>query len=184
MQNDGLNEELAKVVNDLVLEFKKSGSITTTQLFDKLEKQQASPAELEEIYKIFDNQGVQIINEYERDKDLYDQLLKEVSMDDPVKMYLKDIGKVPLLQPDEETELARRMMEGDEAAKRLLSEANLRLVVSIAKRYMGRGMQFLDLIQEGNLGLMKAVEKFDYQKGFKFSTYATWWIRQAITRAI
>lgn len=183
-KNDGLNPELAKIVSDLVLEFKKSGSITTTQLFDKLEKQQASPAELEEIYKIFDDQGVQIINEYERDKDLYDQLLKEVSMDDPVKMYLKDIGKVPLLQPDEETELARRMMEGDENAKRLLSEANLRLVVSIAKRYMGRGMQFLDLIQEGNLGLMKAVEKFDYQKGFKFSTYATWWIRQAITRAI
>ncbi len=183
-KSEGLNPELAKIVNDLVLEFKKSGSITTTQLFDKLEKQQASPAELEEIYKIFDDQGVQIINEYERDKDLYDQLLKEVSMDDPVKMYLKDIGKVPLLQPDEETELARRMMEGDENAKRLLSEANLRLVVSIAKRYMGRGMQFLDLIQEGNLGLMKAVEKFDYQKGFKFSTYATWWIRQAITRAI
>ena len=182
--NGELNPELARVVGDLVLEFKKSGSITTTQLFDKLEKQQASPAELEEIYKIFDNAGVQIINEYERDKDLYDQLLKEVSMDDPVKMYLKDIGKVPLLQPDEETELARRMMEGDEDAKRLLSEANLRLVVSIAKRYMGRGMQFLDLIQEGNLGLMKAVEKFDYQKGFKFSTYATWWIRQAITRAI
>ncbi|MBQ8426369.1 MAG: RNA polymerase sigma factor RpoD [Clostridia bacterium] len=179
-----LNPELLSVVSDLILEFKKSGSITTTQLFDKLEKQQASPAELEEIYKLFDDSGVQIINEYERDKDLYDQLLKEVSMDDPVKMYLKDIGKVPLLQPDEETELARRMIEGDENAKRLLSEANLRLVVSIAKRYMGRGMQFLDLIQEGNLGLMKAVEKFDYQKGFKFSTYATWWIRQAITRAI
>lgn len=181
---DILSPELLSIVTDLILEFKKSGSITTTQLFDKLEKQQASPVELEEIYKLFDDSGVQIINEYERDKDLYDQLLKEVSMDDPVKMYLKDIGKVPLLQPDEETELARRMIEGDENAKRLLSEANLRLVVSIAKRYMGRGMQFLDLIQEGNLGLMKAVEKFDYQKGFKFSTYATWWIRQAITRAI
>ena len=179
-----LSPELLTLVGDLILEFKKSGSITTTQLFDKLEKHQASPVELEEIYKLFDDQGVQIVNEYERDKDLYDQLLKEVSMDDPVKMYLKDIGKVPLLQPDEETELARRMIEGDEGAKRLLSEANLRLVVSIAKRYMGRGMQFLDLIQEGNLGLMKAVEKFDYQKGFKFSTYATWWIRQAITRAI
>ena len=181
---DILNPELQRVVSDLILEFKKSGSITTTQLFDKLEKQQATPLELEEIYKMFDDEKIQIINEYERDKELYDQLLKEVSMDDPVKMYLKDIGKVPLLQPDEETELARRMMDGDEAAKRLLSEANLRLVVSIAKRYMGRGMQFLDLIQEGNLGLMKAVEKFDYQKGFKFSTYATWWIRQAITRAI
>ena len=133
---------------------------------------------------MFDAEGIQIVNEFERNKDLYDQLLKEVSMDDPVKMYLKDIGKVPLLAPEEETELAKRMMDGDEEAKRLLSEANLRLVVSIAKRYMGRGMQFLDLIQEGNLGLMKAVEKFDYQKGFKFSTYATWWIRQAITRAI
>ncbi len=179
-----LNAELMQIVADIIIDFKKSGSITTVQLFDRLEKQQASPIELEEIYKIFDQQGIQVINEFERDKDLYDQLLKEVSMDDPVKMYLKDIGKVPLLQPDEETELARRMMEGDENAKRLLSEANLRLVVSIAKRYMGRGMQFLDLIQEGNLGLMKAVEKFDYQKGFKFSTYATWWIRQAITRAI
>ena len=183
-EGEGLSAELMQVVADIIIDFKKSGSITTVQLFDRLEKQQASPVELEEIYKLFDQQGIQVINEFERDKDLYDQLLKEVSMDDPVKMYLKDIGKVPLLQPDEETELARRMMEGDENAKRLLSEANLRLVVSIAKRYMGRGMQFLDLIQEGNLGLMKAVEKFDYQKGFKFSTYATWWIRQAITRAI
>jgi RNA polymerase primary sigma factor len=107
-----------------------------------------------------------------------------ISTDDPVRMYLKEIGKVPLLTAEEETELARRMEEGDEAAKRQLAEANLRLVVSIAKRYVGRGMLFLDLIQEGNLGLIKAVEKFDYSKGFKFSTYATWWIRQAITRAI
>ncbi len=182
--NGGLSEELTSIVMDIVKEFKKSGSLTTGQLFDRLDKFQTSPAELEEIYKIFDNEGVQVVNEYERVKEIYDELLKEVSMDDPVKMYLKDIGKVPLLQPDEETELAKKMMEGDEQAKRLLSEANLRLVVSIAKRYMGRGMQFLDLIQEGNLGLMKAVEKFDYQKGFKFSTYATWWIRQAITRAI
>ncbi len=179
-----LSEALQTLVKDVVLEYKKSGSITMNQLFDKLDKQQASPAELEEIYRIFERENIQIINEYERDKDLYDKLLAEISMDDPVKMYLKDIGKVPLLAPEEETELAKKMMDGDEAAKRLLSEANLRLVVSIAKRYMGRGMQFLDLIQEGNLGLMKAVEKFDYQKGFKFSTYATWWIRQAITRAI
>ena len=107
-----------------------------------------------------------------------------VSLEDPVRMYLKEIGKVPLLSGDEEIELAKRMSEGDEAAKKRLAEANLRLVVSIAKRYVGRGMLFLDLIQEGNLGLIKAVEKFDYQKGFKFSTYATWWIRQAITRAI
>ncbi|MBO7632624.1 MAG: sigma-70 family RNA polymerase sigma factor, partial [Lachnospiraceae bacterium] len=107
-----------------------------------------------------------------------------VSIEDPVRMYLKEIGKVPLLSADEEIELSKRMENGDEAAKRRLSEANLRLVVSIAKRYVGRGMQFLDLIQEGNLGLIKAVEKFDYRKGYKFSTYATWWIRQAITRAI
>ncbi len=107
-----------------------------------------------------------------------------ISIEDPVRMYLKEIGKVPLLSADEEVELARRMSEGDEEAKKRLAEANLRLVVSIAKRYVGRGMLFLDLIQEGNLGLIKAVEKFDYQKGFKFSTYATWWIRQAITRAI
>ena len=179
-----MSPELLVAVADIILEFKKSGSIKMSQLFDRLEKFETTPTQLEEIYKMFDNQGVQVVDEFERDKDLFDQLLKEVSMDDPVKMYLKDIGKVPLLQPDEETELAKRMMDGDELAKRLLSEANLRLVVSIAKRYMGRGMQFLDLIQEGNLGLMKAVEKFDYQKGFKFSTYATWWIRQAITRAI
>src|SRR5690606_15919341 len=107
-----------------------------------------------------------------------------VRMDDPVRMYLKEIGRVPLLTSDEEVELAKRMEAGDEDAKKQLVEANLRLVVSIAKRYVGRGMQFLDLIQEGNLGLMKAVEKFDYTKGFKFSTYATWWIRQAITRSI
>ncbi len=182
--DDGLTPELTAYTMEIVSEFKKSGSITTSQLFDRLDKIQTTATQLEEIYKIFDNEGVQIINEYERVKEIYDELLKEVSMDDPVKMYLKDIGKVPLLQPDEETELAKKMMDGDEEAKRLLSEANLRLVVSIAKRYMGRGMQFLDLIQEGNLGLMKAVEKFDYQKGFKFSTYATWWIRQAITRAI
>ena len=107
-----------------------------------------------------------------------------VSIEDPVRMYLKEIGKVSLLTADEEIELAKRMEQGDEEAKKRLAEANLRLVVSIAKRYVGRGMLFLDLIQEGNLGLIKAVEKFDYRKGYKFSTYATWWIRQAITRAI
>ncbi len=183
-EDEERKQALTDVVTDIILEYKKRGSITTDALFDKLEKYQASPTELEDIYKTLDDSGIQIVNEYEKDKELYDEILKEVSMDDPVKMYLKDIGKVPLLQPDEEIELAKRMMDGDESAKRMLSEANLRLVVSIAKRYMGRGMQFLDLIQEGNLGLMKAVEKFDYQKGFKFSTYATWWIRQAITRAI
>lgn len=177
-------EQINKIVGDIIIEYKKSGSITTDALFGKLDSCQANPNELDEIYKTLESSGIQVVNEFERDKELYDQLISEISMDDPVKMYLKDIGKVPLLLADEETELAKRMMEGDEAAKRLLSEANLRLVVSIAKRYMGRGMHFLDLIQEGNLGLMKAVEKFDYQKGFKFSTYATWWIRQAITRAI
>ena len=111
-------------------------------------------------------------------------LPKGISIDDPVRMYLKEIGKIPLLKPHEEIEYAKRMLEGDEIAKQRLVEANLRLVVSIAKRYVGRGMLFLDLIQEGNLGLIKAVEKFDYERGFKFSTYATWWIRQAITRAI
>jgi RNA polymerase primary sigma factor len=112
------------------------------------------------------------------------ELPEEIELDDPVKMYLKEIGKIPLLTPEEEVELAKRASEGDEEAKRKLIEANLRLVVSVAKRYIGRGLLFLDLIQEGNLGLIKAVEKFDYRKGFKFSTYATWWIRQAITRAI
>lgn len=180
----GNEKTLNDAVAEIVAEYKKKGSINSETLYDVLEKFDTTPMELEEVYKTLDNAGIQIINEYERDKDLYDQLLKEINMDDPVKMYLKDIGKVPLLAADEEIELARLMLEGNEEAKRKLSEANLRLVVSIAKRYMGRGMLFLDLIQEGNLGLMKAVEKFDYQKGFKFSTYATWWIRQAITRAI
>ena len=115
-------------VGNIIAENKRSGSVYTSQLLDRIEKFAVSPVEMEEIYKLFDDSGVQIIDEVERDKDLYDQLLKEISMDEPVKMYLKDIGKVPLLQPDEETELARRMMEGDEKAKRLLSEANLRLV--------------------------------------------------------
>ena len=123
--------------------------------------------------------------EDQTDEDKLDISLPDgISIDDPVRMYLKEIGKVPLLSADEEIELAKRMEKGDEEAKKRLAEANLRLVVSIAKRYVGRGMLFLDLIQEGNLGLIKAVEKFDYRKGYKFSTYATWWIRQAITRAI
>lgn len=173
-----------KTVAEIVAEYKKRGMITTEALFEKFDKIQLDANELEEVYKSLDNSCIQIVNEYEKDKELYDEIYREVSMDDPVKMYLKDIGKVPLLNAEEEAVIAKQMMEGDENAKRVLSEANLRLVVSIAKKYMGRGMQFLDLIQEGNLGLMKAVEKFDYTKGFKFSTYATWWIRQAITRAI
>nr|MDE7379496.1 RNA polymerase sigma factor RpoD [Clostridia bacterium] len=149
-----------------------------------LEKYETTPAQVDFVYKSIAEVGIQIIDEAERDKELYEQALSDISLDDPVKMYLKDIGEVPLLSADDEIDLARRIQEGDEEAKKKLSEANLRLVVSIAKRYVGRGMLFLDLIQEGNIGLMKAVEKFDYQKGFKFSTYATWWIRQAITRAI
>lgn len=179
-----LTDVQKQAIADVILEYKKTGSITTAQLLDKLDGKDFSAVELEEAYRLLDFEGIQIVNEFEKDKELYDQLLQEISMDDPVKMYLKDIGRVPLLSPEEETELAKRMMEGDQEAKKLLSEANLRLVVSIAKRYMGRGMHLLDLIQEGNLGLMKAVEKFDYQRGYKFSTYATWWIRQAITRSI
>ena len=179
-----LTEDVMNIVTDVIMEYKKSGSITVSQLFDKLDKKQVTTDEIEEIYKLIETSGIQIVDEELRDKDLYDQLSKEMSMDDPVKMYLKDIGKVPLLTAEEELELAEKMSQGDEGAKKKLSEANLRLVVSIAKRYAGRGMHFLDLIQEGNLGLMKAVEKFDFQRGFKFSTYATWWIKQAITRAI
>ena len=148
--------------------------------------------EIDSIYKDFENDGIELLND-ERDKDFKEEIdvekedlsvPKGISVDDPVRMYLKEIGKIPLLTGDEEVEIAKRMENGDNSAKKELAEANLRLVVSIAKRYVGRGMSFLDLIQEGNLGLMKAVDKFDYTKGFKFSTYATWWIRQAITRAI
>lgn len=134
---------------------------------------------------ISDDDDINLSEEDEVDMENIDLSVPEgVSIEDPVRMYLKEIGKVPLLSAEEEIELAKRMENGDERAKKRLAEANLRLVVSIAKRYVGRGMLFLDLIQEGNLGLIKAVEKFDYRKGYKFSTYATWWIRQAITRAI
>ncbi|HAK58513.1 MAG TPA: RNA polymerase subunit sigma-70, partial [Lachnospiraceae bacterium] len=156
----------------------------------------------DQLYEALDNAGITTMVEDEEPED--DKIMSDVddepteeelenielavpegiSIEDPVRMYLKEIGKVPLLSADEERDLAMRMEQGDEDAKKRLAEANLRLVVSIAKRYVGRGMLFLDLIQEGNLGLIKAVEKFDYKKGYKFSTYATWWIRQAITRAI
>ena len=139
----------------------------------------------EDVLLLKDDEDVNLDDEEEIDMEKIDLSVPEgVSIEDPVRMYLKEIGKVPLLTAEEEVELAKRMEEGDEEAKKRLAEANLRLVVSIAKRYVGRGMLFLDLIQEGNLGLLKAVEKFDYRKGYKFSTYATWWIRQAITRAI
>ena len=177
-------EQLQQAIQQIIADYKEKGEIGSDALCDRLDRIAADASQIDEVYKAIEDAHIQIIDDYAKDKDLYEQLLKEISMDDPVKMYLKDIGKVPLLSADDEIELARKMMDGDEYAKQRLSEANLRLVVSIAKRYVGRGMQFLDLIQEGNLGLMKAVEKFDYQKGFKFSTYATWWIRQAITRAI
>ena len=175
-----VNELLSGIVNA----YRMKGSISTNALCDVLEKYNINAEQMDFIYKSIGEAGIQIVDEDERERQLFDQALAEIGLDDPVKMYLKDIGRVPLLSADDEIELARLMQEGDPAAKKRLSEANLRLVVSIAKRYVGRGMLFLDLIQEGNLGLMKAVEKFDYQKGFKFSTYATWWIRQSITRAI
>ena len=177
-------QKLQELVNAIIGEYKMKGSISTTALCEIVEKVDITPEQLDFVYKALKDASIQVVDESERDRELFEQALSDVGLDDPVKMYLKGIGQVPLLTTDEELELAQKMSEGQEAAKKRLSEANLRLVVSIAKRYVGRGMLFLDLIQEGNLGLMKAVEKFDYQKGFKFSTYATWWIRQSITRAI
>ncbi len=183
-----ISEQLLQEINSkLIKEYASAGKVSTDELMDKLEKYKVSPDDMEIIFDALKANKIEVTDVYsdsEKDKDLLLQLEKEISMDDPVKVYLKDIGKIALLTTEEEAELAEKMMQGDEFAKRRLSEANLRLVVSIAKRYVGRGMHLLDLIQEGNLGLMKAVEKFDYTKGFKFSTYATWWIRQAITRAI
>ncbi|MGN0813283.1 MAG: RNA polymerase sigma factor RpoD [Candidatus Coproplasma sp.] len=178
------DQKLNEILKQIIDAHSFKGAITTNALCDVLEKYDTTPAQVDYVYKSIAEVGIQIIDEAERDKELYEQALSDISLDDPVKMYLKDIGEVPLLSADDEIELAKRIQEGDAEAKKKLSEANLRLVVSIAKRYVGRGMLFLDLIQEGNMGLMKAVEKFDYEKGFKFSTYATWWIRQAITRAI
>ena len=177
-------QKLNELVGGIISAYGKKGSISTNALCDVMEKYDTDANQMDFVYKSIADAGIQIVDEDQRDKELFEQALSDIGLDDPVKMYLKDIGRVPLLSADEEIELAKRMQENDEAAKKRLSEANLRLVVSIAKRYVGRGMLFLDLIQEGNLGLMKAVEKFDYQKGFKFSTYATWWIRQSITRAI
>ena len=175
-----------KYLQDLLDDVKSGGvtKISYEDLESRLEKTDLTPEQNAEIYRYLEDNGIKIVDTFEKDNTALYKSIGDVAVDDPVKMYLKDIGKVPLLSSDEEAELAKRMLEGDEEAKQKLSEANLRLVVSIAKRYVGRGMLFLDLIQEGNLGLMKAVEKFDYTKGFKFSTYATWWIRQAITRAI
>ena len=177
-------QKLNEIVTGIINNYGKKGSISTNALCDIVEKYDTNATQMDYVYKALSEAGIQVVDEEQRDKELFEQALSDIGLDDPVKMYLKDIGRVPLLSAEEEVELAKRMQENDAAARKRLSEANLRLVVSIAKRYVGRGMLFLDLIQEGNLGLMKAVEKFDYQKGFKFSTYATWWIRQSITRAI
>ena len=182
-----------KRVKDLVEKGKKNGSLTYKEIMDTLEEIDLNPEQIEKIYEVLEEQGIDVIGGHSKEidndinteqEDLDISVPEGISIDDPVRMYLKEIGKVPLLTAEEEIKLAKRMEQGDEEASRKLAEANLRLVVSIARRYVGRGMLFLDLIQEGNLGLIKAVEKFDYRKGYKFSTYATWWIRQAITRAI
>lgn len=176
-------EKIEAKVEKLIEKGKKKGTLTIEEVSDKLASLNAE--EIDEIMERIKSEGIKIVDTIVASNDLeLEKLMNQASIDDPVKMYLKDIGKVPLLSQEEEVELAKRMAEGDEEAKRRLSEANLRLVVSIAKRYVGRGLLFLDLIQEGNFGLMKAVEKFDYTKGFKFSTYSTWWIKQSITRAI
>ncbi len=190
MKNDVKNTGAEKaIVMQLMEKGKKSGVLTYKEIMDILEDVELTPEQIEKVYEILESFGVEVIND--GDDISTNELLEDdlsipegISIDDPVRMYLKEIGKVPLLSADDETSLAQRIEEGDQEAKKKLAEANLRLVVSIAKRYVGRGMLFLDLIQEGNLGLLKAVEKFDYRKGYKFSTYATWWIRQAITRAI
>lgn len=191
-------------VANLIEQGKKKGNLTYDEITNALQKIDLSEEQIEEIYDQISALGIDVVDENsdnepdividKETKKLAEEISEEsdidlsipegVGIDDPVRMYLKEIGRVPLLTAEEEIDLAKKMEAGDEMAKRRLAEANLRLVVSIAKRYVGRGMLFLDLIQEGNLGLIKAVEKFDYRKGYKFSTYATWWIRQAITRAI
>lgn len=177
---------------ELLKKGKKRGSLTYTEIMDALQNVELDADQIDRIYAALAEAGIEVVDEGGPPEGLAEPTPEEldltvpegVAIDDPVRMYLKEIGRVPLLTPEEEIELAKRIEKGDVEAKRRLAEANLRLVVSIAKRYVGRGMLFLDLIQEGNLGLLKAVEKFDYRKGYKFSTYATWWIRQAITRAI
>ena len=190
--------KIEETVNKIMEKAKtKEGGMTIGELATELED--TNPEQLDKVFDAFEEIGVDLLQEELDEPDIDD--LKEVedikleeidlnagidgvNVDDPVRMYLREIGKIPLLSYEEELELAQKVLEGDEYAKQKLAESNLRLVVSIAKKYVGRGMLFLDLIQEGNMGLIKAVEKFDYTKGFKFSTYATWWIRQAITRAI
>ena len=190
-------ENKKTTIEALMEQGKTNGKLTTKEITDALEELDFDVDQLNTFYDNCENLNIEIVEDMNLDADLkigMDSTLTDdlemalstegIAIDDPVKIYLKEIGRVPLLTSEEEIELAQRMATGDPYARKRLSEANLRLVVSIAKKYVGRGMQFLDLIQEGNLGLIKAVEKFDYTKGFKFSTYATWWIRQAITRAI
>lgn len=187
-------QDKKSVVKELLELGKQNGQLNNQDILDAIGEIDFDPEQLEKLYDNLEQQGIEIVEDM-GDIKIDDIDLGEgkdsdfvadgaVTVDDPVKVYLKEIGRVPLLSSEEEIDLAIRIANGDVQAKQRLSEANLRLVVSIAKRYLGRGMQFLDLIQEGNLGLIKAVDKFDYTKGFKFSTYATWWIRQAITRAI
>jgi len=185
-------QDKKQVLKELLESGKQKGRLTTKEISDALEELDYDVEQVDKLYDTFEAYNIEIVEDDggesiapASNEELESVLSADgISIDDPVKVYLKEIGRVPLLSAEEEVDLAIRMSEGDVAAKKRLSEANLRLVVSIAKRYVGRGMQFLDLIQEGNLGLIKAVEKFDHTKGFKFSTYATWWIRQAITRAI
>lgn len=202
-KNQNTEQELTKeqVKEQIIEKGKKYGSISYKEIMEKLSNFEQDPDQMDEFFEYLSDQGIEVMNETDDDEDPilleddkesdmdeefnFDDLsIPGIKINDPVRMYLKEIGRVPLLSAEEEIEYAERIEQGDEEAKRRLAEANLRLVVSIAKRYVGRGMLFLDLIQEGNMGLIKAVEKFDYRKGFKFSTYATWWIRQAITRAI
>lgn len=180
-------------VDELIERGKSKGGLTYKEVIDTLGNDALDVDQMEVVYDRFEDADINVVEEIDpaeiagEDVTEIDPKLavtEGIAIDDPVRMYLKEIGRVPLLTSDQEIDIAKRMADGDEEAKQQLAEANLRLVVSVAKRYVGRGMQFLDLIQEGNLGLIKAVDKFDYHKGYKFSTYATWWIRQAITRAI
>ena len=203
------NEELMTPLTNLINKGRREGMLSSAEVMSVLEKLDLSAEKIEQVYDTFESMGIQIATEEPETEDLMQEIIEDIdlddvpviaeeeeplvdpvelaaeyNLDDPVRMYLKEIGQIPLLTVEEEQELARRVVDGDEAAKKQLTEANLRLVVSIAKKYSGRGLHILDLIQEGNTGLIRAVDKFDHTKGNKFSTYATWWIRQAITRAI
>lgn len=177
-------QKLEEQIEKMIEIGKVKGVVQEDEIMSKLIGMEFTADDAEYVYEKLAENGIKVVDSTLDKKDSVDKMMSDINVDDAVKLYLRDIGSYQLLSIEEERELAKRMSEGDEEAKKRLSEANLRLVVSIAKKYSGRGMTFLDLIQEGNIGLMKGVEKFDYTKGFKFSTYATWWIRQAITRAI